>query len=87
MNNESSELLSTVQDEELLSEKIGWKLQLQILQVVENGSFVTHCWRALARQLPILYNSEKKAKSVGCKIEHMRSRLFFYVRAFRGACE
>ena len=24
-------------------------------------------------QLPILYNSEKKAKSVGCKIEDMRS--------------
>ena len=36
-----------------------------------------YCWRALARQLPILYNSEKKAKSVGCKIEDMRSRLCF----------
>ena len=36
-----------------------------------------NCWRALARQLPILYNSEKKAKSVGCKIEDMRSRLCF----------
>ena len=24
-------------------------------------------------RLPILYNSEKKAKSVGCKIEDMRS--------------
>ena len=35
------------------------------------------CWRALASQLPILYNSEKKAKSVGCKIEDMRSRLCF----------
>ena len=32
-----------------------------------------YCWRALARQLPILYNSEKKAKSVGCKIGDMRS--------------
>ena len=32
---------------------------------------------ALARQLPILYNSEKKAKSVGCKIEDMRSRFCF----------
>ena len=32
------------------------------------------CWRALARQLPILYNSEKKAKSAG-KIKDMRSRL------------
>ena len=49
-----------------------------------------YCWRALARQypgypleprvatqLPILCNSEKKAKSVGCKIEDMRSRLCF----------
>ena len=36
------------------------------------------CWRALARQLPILYNSEKKAKSVACKIEDMRSQLFLY---------
>ena len=35
------------------------------------------CWRALARQLPILYNSKKKAKSVRCKIEDMRSRLCF----------
>ena len=44
------------------------------------------CWRALARQHPILCNSEKKAKSVGCKIEDMRSRFFFYIRAFWGAC-
>ena len=36
-----------------------------------------YCWRALARQHPILYNSEKKAKSVRCKIEDMRSRLCF----------
>ena len=36
-----------------------------------------NCWRTLTRQLPILYNSEKKAKSVGCKIEDMRSRLCF----------
>ena len=36
-----------------------------------------NCRRALARQHPILYNSEKKAKSFGCKIEDMRSRLFF----------
>ena len=35
------------------------------------------CWRALARQLPILYNREKKAKSVGRKIEDIRSRLCF----------
>ena len=45
------------------------------------------CWRTLARQLPILYDSEKKAKSVGCKIEDMRSRLCFLYPAFRGACE
>ena len=38
---------------------------------------VYYCWRALTRQLAILYNSEKKAKSVGCKIEDMRSRLCF----------
>ena len=35
-----------------------------------------YCSGALARQLPILYNSEK-VKSVGCKIEDMRSRLCF----------
>ena len=35
------------------------------------------CWQALARQHPILYNSEKKVKSVGCKIDDMRSRLCF----------
>jgi len=35
------------------------------------------CWRALARQQPILYNSEKKPKFVGCKIGDMRSQLRF----------
>ena len=35
------------------------------------------CWRALARQLPTLYNSENEAKSVRCKIEDMRSQLCF----------
>ena len=34
-----------------------------------------NCWRALARQHPILHNSKKKAQSVGCKIGGMRSRL------------
>ena len=34
--------------------------------------FFRYCWRALARLLPILYNSEKKEKSVGCKIEDSR---------------
>ena len=37
---------------------------------------ISNCWRALARKHTILYNSEKK-KSVGCKIEDMRSRLCF----------
>ena len=34
------------------------------------------CWRALAWQLPILFNWEKKAKSAGCKIEDMRVFIF-----------
>ena len=38
---------------------------------------LSNCWRALARQLPILYNREKKVKSVWCKTEDTRSRLFF----------
>ena len=37
-------------------------------------------WRALARQLPILYNREKKAKSVGCKIGDLRSKFAFNIR-------
>ena len=43
-----------------------------------------NCWWALARQLPILYNSENKAKSVGCKIEDMRSRLCFLYPSIPG---
>ena len=39
-----------------------------------------NCWRALARQLPILYNREKKAKSVGCKIGDLRSKFAFNIR-------
>ena len=39
--------------------------------------YYCYCWRALSRQHRILYNSVKKAKSVGCKIEDMRSRLCF----------
>ena len=42
------------------------------------------CWRALARQLPILYNSERKAKSVRCKIEDMRSQLCFFISSHSG---
>ena len=48
---------------------------------------VLYCWRALARQLPILHNSKKKAKSVGCKIEDMRSRLCILYPGIPGACE
>ena len=33
-----------------------------------------------ARQLPILYNREKKAKSVGCKIGDLRSKVAFNIR-------
>ena len=40
---------------------------------------VRYCWRALARQQPILYDSEKKPKFVGCKIVDMRSRLHFFI--------
>ena len=39
-----------------------------------------YCWRTQARQLPILYNKEKKAKSVGCKIGDLRSKFGFYIR-------
>ena len=43
-------------------------------------SSINNCWRALARQLPIrLYNRKKKAKSVGCKVEDMRSRFCFSI--------
>ena len=44
-----------------------------IKKIVKKGGY--KCWRALARQQPILYNSEKKPKFVGCKIGDMRSRL------------
>ena len=40
----------------------------------------SYCWRALARQLPILYNREKKPKSVGCKIGDLRSKFPFNIR-------
>ena len=38
------------------------------------------CWRALARQLPILHNREKKPKSVVCKIGDLRSKFAFNIR-------
>ena len=39
-----------------------------------------YCWWALARQLPILYNREKKPKSVGCKIGDLHSKFAFNIR-------
>ena len=36
------------------------------------------------RQHPILYNNKKKAKSVGRKIEDMRSRLCFFISGHSG---
>ena len=36
-----------------------------------------NCLRAIARQHTILYNRAKSAKSVGCNIGDMRSRLRF----------
>ena len=49
-----------------------------------HGQLYNLCWRAIARQPPILYNSEKKAKSVGCKIEDMRRRLCFLYPSIPG---
>ena len=43
----------------------------------------TNCWRAVARQLSILYNSEIWPKSVGCKIVDLRSRI---PSLYPGAC-
>ena len=43
-------------------------------------TYILNGWRALARQLPILYNREKKAKSVGCKIGDLRSKFSFNIR-------
>ena len=47
----------------------------------------SYCWRILARQQPILSNSEKKPKFVGCKIGDMHSRLCFLCPGIRGDCE
>ena len=41
------------------------------------------CWRVVARQLSILYNSEIWPKSVGCKIVDLRSRM---PSLYPGAC-
>ena len=46
------------------------------------------CWRALARQQPILYNIEKSQNSSGVRSETcVVEWVFFYIRAFRGVCE
>ena len=72
-------------DHEFLTEVLKDKDHIMFKHICLLRNF---CWRALARQLPILYNREKKAKSVGCKIEDMRSRLRCYIRSFQGAaCE
>ena len=42
-----------------------------------------YCWRAVARQPTILYNSEIWPKSVGCKIVDLRSRMR---SLYPGAC-
>ena len=42
-----------------------------------------YCWRAVARQLSILYNSEIWPNSVGCKIVDLRSRM---PSLYPGAC-
>ena len=47
------------------------------LHCCDGNLLFTCCWRAIARQHTILYNRAKSAKSVGCKIGDMRSRLRF----------
>ena len=56
-----------------------YALQCEFLLANPNEA-AAYCWRALARQLPILYNREKKAKSVGCKIGDLRIKLAFNIR-------
>ena len=45
--------------------------------IVKDQNDDIDCWRVPAGNKPILYNSEKKPKFVGCKIGDMRSRLRF----------
>ena len=61
-------LIMEDEDNNIMLKGLFFCIKLQILH---------NCWRALARRHPILYNSEKKAKSVRCKIEHMHIRLCF----------
>ena len=48
-----------------------------------SGTQGYNCWRAVARQLSIIYNSEIWPKSVGCKIVDLRSRI---PSIYPGAC-
>ena len=50
-------------------------LDSSIPKKTKRRKFTVNCWRALARQQTILYNSEKEPKIVGCKIVDMCSRL------------
>ena len=43
--------------------------------------------RPLARQLPILYNTEKKEKSSDVRLKTGAVDCGFYIRAIRGTCE
>ena len=55
---------------------------LKLWLLLKNGFMDLKSFRGFRETgpwLPILYNSEKKAKSVGCKIEEMRSRFFFFL--------
>ena len=45
------------------------------------------CWRALARQQPILYNSEKSLNLSDVRLETCTVDFVLYIRAFGCACE
>ena len=51
--------------------------------MLEVYRYACNCWRAVARQLSILYNSEIWPKSVRCKIVDLRSRMS---SLYPGAC-
>ena len=65
------------------SERIFGTQLSQILLVGTLPAGITSCWRAVARQPTILYNSEIWPKSVGCKIVDLRSRMR---SLYPGAC-
>ena len=49
--------------------------------------YSSNCWRALARQLPIPYDSEKKPNLSDVRLTTCAFDCVFYIRAFRAACE